>query len=135
MANEVKTGWSQFIYDFAKTTECLFMNCKHCNALKLSGWVLQKPKIITKEKTGKRSATFIVYQINQEGDKSMQFSSFPAITYINDYISLLEQQSGYFYINCVCSLVKSKYGLSAQVVALDISIRTDFPLKPTFERD
>ena len=73
------------VKDISSNPVVVEMTRRYTNEIALSGFILQKPKIITHSVSGKESCSFILYQVNNT-DNGLEYNSFSCITYTKELV-------------------------------------------------
>lgn len=114
-----------------KTSICVALNTKYTNIIQMTGFILQKPRVINGRN---KSCSFIVHQITNNIEGTFD-KSFCLITFVPELVEYLSKIDKVSVIHCagVLAFNKVKKSLYAHITDLKISYQLDMELEPTNE--
>lgn len=126
------------IVELNKTSLVASMNGKYSNQVKLSGFILQEPKVSFNPKTNKRAISFIIWQVGTTAEGQNFAKSYSVICYGQDMVDRLKSEiQGVVFIMCYCTLqwqpkMKTLY---PQLYDYKITHYVDMELEPPYQKE
>ena len=113
-----------------KSIPALSIENAYKNIAYFSGWVIQKPRIIKHDKTGRESVSIILVQFMRDPKGWAYLKSFNLISFVTPIIEQWKKQKKICFIICDCQLQwnnKSKQTYP-QMYDMQINFELDMPL-------
>lgn len=74
------------------------------NVTYFSGWVIQKPRIIKHDKTGKESVSLILVQFMRDAKGYAYIKTYNLISYVSTVVDQWKKQENICFVLCNCQL-------------------------------
>ena len=108
---------------------------KYHNSVKLSGFIIRKPKFIKHDKTGRESCSFILHQINNVRGE-LKLESFCCVTYSTTLIEQLKKVDKVLFVVTMGILRHHfKYGDFSTVTEMETLAELDIDLTYEWGKD
>lgn len=87
-----------------KSAPALAIENAYKNTACFSGWVVQKPRIIKHDITGKESVSLIIVQFLRDAKGYAYMKSFNLISYVTPIVEMWKKQKNICFIICFCQM-------------------------------
>ena len=74
------------------------------NLVYLSGWVIDQPRIIKHDKTGKESVSFVIAQFKRDSSGYAYMNTFHLMSYVGPVVETIKKMKKISMIICDCQL-------------------------------
>ena len=111
-------------------------NC-YKNLVYLSGWIIDKPRVITHDTLGRESVSFIIAQFNTNSEGFAYAKTFHLMSYVTPIVETIKSLTNISFIICKCQLQynnKTKR-FYPQVYELKVADKLAYPLDQESEEE
>lgn len=110
------------VMGIAKSNIGLSMNNRYINRVTLNGFIIQKPRFITNDKTGNKSCSFVLHQINQDISGYVLDKTFGIICFIPSVIEKMKTIDHVCFVNIVGTFERNRFKKMNNCQVLDFEI-------------
>ncbi|MBO7715218.1 MAG: hypothetical protein J6S85_16740 [Methanobrevibacter sp.] len=112
-----------------KSAYALTVENAYKNVAYFSGWVVQRPRIIKHDKTGKESVSLILVQFMRDGKGYAYMKSYNLISYVIPIIEQWKKQDNICFIICDCQMQWNSKTKQNYPQIYDMKIETTLNIK------
>lgn len=99
------------------------------NRVFFSGWIIEKPRIIKHDKTGKESVSLILVQFMRDGKGYAYMKTYNLISYVTPIVETLKKQENICFIICDAQLQWNSKTKNYYPQMYDMQIETELGMK------
>lgn len=112
-----------------KSAYALTVENAYKNVAYFSGWVVQRPRIIKHDKTGKESVSLILVQFMRDGKGYAYMKSYNLISYVTPIVEQWKKQDNICFIICDCQMQWNSKTKQNYPQIYDMKIETTLNIK------
>ena len=112
-----------------KSAYALTVENAYKNVAYFSGWVVQRPRIIKHDKTGKESVSLILVQFMRDSKGYAYMKSYNLISYVTPIVEQWKKQDNICFIICDCQLQWNSKTKQNYPQIYDMKIETTLNIK------
>ena len=112
-----------------KSAYALTVENAYKNVAYFSGWVVQRPRIIKHDKTGKESVSLILVQFMRDSKGNAYMKSYNLISYVTPIVEQWKKQDNICFIICDCQMQWNSKTKQNYPQIYDMKIETTLNIK------
>lgn len=112
-----------------KSAYALTVENAYKNVAYFSGWVVQRPRIIKHDKTGKESVSLILVQFMRDSKGYAYMKSYNLISYVTPIVEQWKKQDNICFIICDCQMQWNSKTKQNYPQIYDMKIETTLNIK------
>ena len=103
-------------------------NC-YKNLVCLSGWILDKPRVITHDTLGRESVSFIIAQFNRDRNGFSYMKTYHLLSYAKSVVNIIKELTSISFIICDCQLQYNNKTKRFYPHVYDLKVESILPLE------
>jgi len=99
------------------------------NVAFFSGWIIEQPRIIEHDKTGRESASFIIAQFNRDCNGRAYMKTFHLMTYVHTIVDQIKAMKRISFIVCGCQIQHNGKSGRMYPQVYNMKVQRELPIK------